>query len=300
VKPVSQLPNLFKGPQKTSSAQRLYEIFLSRLSTSRRSDRILSACREIRRYAKLTGKPHTGAFTYFWEMEAHAQRTDYDAVWRSLRAEEQFRRGKRLRLASHRWSRREHGDLIFRYAPLLYLTGRYRLGCRLMETALEMVSHQKGWWFECLWHVYKPLKSPSSTYDVTLAHFYTALGRDLSDWELWDRFLDGFDPKLFRSSGISKEALRQHPRLMKPFFEWIVAERRKRLFTGTADGERDLLESPSKVRRRQSARKEMLLRFDERSRQDLFEQRFEALFPELTKLPQPASFEQLLRSRNRK
>jgi len=297
---LSRLPNLFKGPQKTNSAARLYQIFLSRLSTSGRSDRILSACREIRRYAKLAGKPQTAAFTYFWEMEAHGQKQDYEAMWRSLRAEEHYRTGRRFRLASHCWSHREHHDLIFRYAPLLYLRGRYKLGCRLMETAREMASHRKRWSFEWLWHVYKPLKAPSSIYDVTLAHFYAALDRDLADWELWDKFLDGFDPSLFRSSGIAKEALRQKPRLMKSFFEWVVAERRKRLFTGTADGERDLVESPNKVRRRQSARKVMLLRFDQQPGREIFESKLEALFPELASLARPASFKQLLRSRNRK
>jgi hypothetical protein len=86
---------------------------------------------------------------------------------------------------------------------------------------------------------------------------------------------------------------------MKPFFEWVVVERRRRLFSGIADGERDLVESPSKVRRRQSAHKEMLLLFDKSSRQDLFEQRLRALFPELMELPQPASFEELLAARGR-
>src|SRR5215469_1991874 len=41
---VPSLPNLLHGPQKTSSAERLYQIFLSRLSASGRNDRILSAC----------------------------------------------------------------------------------------------------------------------------------------------------------------------------------------------------------------------------------------------------------------
>ncbi len=294
-----RLPNLFNGPQETESAERLYQIFLSRLSFSRRSDRVLSACREIRRYAKLADKPQAAGFTYFWEMEAHGQMRDYEAMWKSLRAAEHAMKGKRLRLASHRWAHSEHHDLIYRYAPLLYLRGRYKLGCRLMETALEMASHRKGWSFEWLWHVYKPPKTPSSIYDVTLAPFYAALGRKLSDWQLWDRFLDGFDPKLFRSSGVSKENVRHNPRLMKSFFEWIVTERRKRTFTGTADGERDLVESASQVRRRQLARKKVLLRFDEGRGQSHFDQKLETMFPGLTKVPRPASFKQLLESRGR-
>jgi hypothetical protein len=295
---MSALPNLFRGPQKTPSAQRLYETFLSRLSSSHQSDRILAACRVMRRYAKLAGKPEDAAFTLQWEMDAHGQVGNYEAMWHSLQAHERLRIGRSIRVATHRWGHRDHHDLIFRYAPLLYLRGRYKLGCKLMETALEMTSHRKKWSFESLWHVYKPLKTPSSIYDVTLAHFYAALDRDLSEWGLWNRFLDGFDPKLFRSSGIAKEALRQNPRLIKSFFEWIVAERRKRLFTGTTDGERDLVESPSKVRRRQTVRKKLLLRFDRG--QDVLNSKIEALFPELAKSPQPASFKQLLRSRSRK
>jgi hypothetical protein len=295
---VSQLPNLFEGPQKTASAQRLYQIFLSKLSAARRSDRILSACREIRRYAKSGGKPQAGVFTFFWEIEAHGQKRDFEAMWTSLRTEERLKHGNQLRIASHRWPHSEHHDLIYRYAPLLYLRGRYKLGCRLMETALEMASHRRKWSFDWLWHVYKPMKTPSTVYDVTLAHFYAALGRDLSDWKLWNKFVDGFDPKLFRSSGISKEVLLEKPRLIKSFFEWIVAERRNRLFTETADGERDLVESPSKVQRRQSTRKELLLRFDQG--QDLFESKLEALFPELSRLARPSSFEQILRSRSSK
>ncbi|HKO20057.1 MAG TPA: hypothetical protein VJU82_14335 [Acidobacteriaceae bacterium] len=169
-----------------------------------------------------------------------------------------------------------------------------------METALKMASHRRGWSFDWLWHVYKPLRAPASIHDVTLSHVYAALGRDLSEWELWDRFLDGFDSRLFRSSGIAKDALRRNPRLLKPFFEWISAERRQRLFSGTTDGERDLVEGRAKVKRRQTARKEMLLRLDKRSEGDVFEQKLEALFPELRTLPPRSSFSELLRSRDPK
>ena len=294
------LPNLFSGPLKSKDSHRLYDLFLARLSAARQSDRILTACRSIRRMARQAGRPQAAAFTFFWEMEARGHKHDFDGMWRTLRAWEEAAAGERLKIGTHQWSHKEHHQLIFRYAPLMYLRGRYRLGCRLMETAREMASHRKGWSFEWLWHVYKPLKAPSSTYDVTLAHFYAALDRDLSAWKLWDKFLDGFDPKFFRSSGISKEALRQNPSLMRSFFEWIVMERRKRLFTSTADGERDLVESPSKVRRRQSARKDLLLRFDQRPELGSFEQKLEALFPELTKLPRLATMKQLLQSRCRK
>jgi hypothetical protein len=249
--------------------------------------------------ARQAGKPHAAAFTFFWEMEAHGHKHDFEAMWRTLRAWEEVGSGERLKIRTHRWTHKEHHQLIFRYVPLLYLRGRYRLGCRLMETALEMASHRKGWSFEWLWHVYKPLSKPTSTYDVTLFNFYSALGRDLSEWELWGKFLDGFDPSLFRNSGVAKEAMLRNPRLIKRFFEWITAERRKRLFTGTTDGERDLIESPSKVQRRQATRSQELRRVAEHPGLDHFEQRLCELFPELAELPQQLSLGQYFRARAR-
>lgn len=299
VRRVSRLPNLFAGALKSKDSERMYDIFLVRLAAARRGDRMVAVCRDIRRMARRAGKPQSVGFTYFWEVEAHDYRRDFEAMWRTLRAWEKASTGETLDIRTHEWTPREQHQLIFGYAPSMYLRGRYRLGCRLMETALEMASHRKGWSFEWLWHVYKPVKAPTSIHDVTLAHFYAALGRDLSDWELWDRFLDGFDPTLFRLSGIAKEALRQNPRLIKSLFDWIVTERRRRLFSGTADGERDVVESPAKVRRRQTAHKRQLLRFDKRLGHDAFEQKLEALFPELTKLRRLPSFKELLRSRSR-
>ena len=294
----SRLPNLLSGPANSTDSARLYDVFLARLATARQSERMVMACREIRRMARHAGKPKFAAFTYFWEMEAHDYKGDFEGMWRTLKAWEKARTGKTLDVRTHAWRSNEHHQLIFRYAPLMYLRGRHRLGCRLMETALEMASRRKGWSFDWLWHVYRPLKTPVSIHDVALSHFYAALGRELSDWELWDRFLDGFNPALFRCSGIAKEAVRRNPRLLKLFFEWVVAQRRQRLSSGTTDGERDLVESPARVRRRQAARKEMLLRLDTRPERELFNQKLETLFPDLRVLPAPRSFRQLLRSSN--
>jgi len=169
-----------------------------------------------------------------------------------------------------------------------------------METALEMASHRKRWSFDVLWFVYKPLSNPISTYDVTLTHFYNALGRDLSEWKLWGKFLDGFDPALFRNSGVTKEALFQNPRRMKQSFGWITAERRKRLFTGTSDGERDLVEAPGDVEKRQTARGQQMERFAERPEVEIFEQRLFELFPELAELPERPSLRQHLTALSRK
>ena len=166
-----------------------------------------------------------------------------------------------------------------------------------METALEMASHRKGWSFDWLWHIYKPMNTPASTYDVTLWHFYRALGRDLIEWKLWGRFLDDLDPKLFRLSGVAQDAMLVNPRLLEQFFEWITAERRKRLFTGTTDGLRDLIEAPSKVRSRQSARGRQIMRIVEQPGLDAFERRLRELFPELAELPKQLSSRRFFRKR---
>jgi hypothetical protein len=293
------LPNLFSGPLKSKDSRRLYDLFLARLSQAGQGNRIVTACRIIRRMARRAGRPQAAAFTFFWEIEGHGVNRDFEAMWRTLRAWEIASTGRRLNIRTHRWTQKEHHQLIFRYAPLLYMRGRYRLGCRLMETALEMASHRKGWSFDWLWHVYKPMNKPASTYDVTLSHFYRALGRDLTEWKLWAEFLDDLDPRLFRLSGVVQEAMLVNPRLLKKLFEWITLERRKRLFTGTTDGLRDLIEAPGKVQRRQSARGRQIMRVVEQPGLDAFEQRFRELFPELNELPRQLSPRSYFRRRLR-
>jgi hypothetical protein len=291
---LSRIPNLFQGPQKTKAAQQLYDVFLSRLHFADANHRVLTACREIRRYANSAGRKPAAAFTYFWELEAHGARKDFDSMWRSLRAMERVALGMRLNLVSHKWKHSEHHQLIYRYVPLLYLKGRYRLGRKLMEIALEMASHQKGWAYEWFPHVYKPIKKPATIYEVALSHFYSVLNRNLSEWRLWDKFLDDLDPKLFRMSGQTKESIRTNSRKLRPFCKWMIAERRRRLFTRTTDGMRDLVEPPSKVQRRQTARKRLLLKFDVAPGKDLLEQKLQQLFPELMNLPEQSSFKAVL------
>src|ERR1700756_3656364 len=67
----------------------------------------------------------------------------------------------------------------------------------------------------------KPILRPATTYDVTLTHFYRALGRDLGQWELWGDFVNDFPAKLFRLSGVNRNSLRKNPELLEQFFQWI-------------------------------------------------------------------------------
>jgi hypothetical protein len=134
------------------------------------------------------------------------------------------------------------------------------------------------------WRIYKPLPQPSTICDVTLTHFYRALGRDLRDWPLWGAFVDGFHSKLFRQSGVRRKSLRSDPTLLKPFFEWISDERERRLFTHTTMGEVDLLESAAKVKRRQTDVATKVARLVNDPRRPRLEEELKKIFPELAEM----------------
>lgn len=269
-------------------------MFLSRLQSAGRADRMVEVCRQIRRCAGACGVRRAGIFTYRWQMNACEDLHDFDSMWRVLRAQERAMFGKYLNLRKHQWKDDDFHQLVFVYGPLLYKRRSFRLGCELMETALRLVSTTKGWSFEALWHVYKPLPQPVTISDVTLAHFYSAMGLSLTEWPLWTRFVGDLHPKLFRMSGVSKGALLKDEALLKPFFEWIVLETKRRLFSGGTHGLRDLIEPPGKVRERQAATKEKILAVDEDPRRELLERRLQDLFPELLELPAQPSLRRLL------
>jgi hypothetical protein len=276
------VPNLFRTSDEPGQIARYYGIYLSKLRVARRLHRLVEVCRSIRRFARNHGKPKAGLFTFQYEMHAHEGMGDVEAMWRLLRAWDRAALGKPIDLASHRrWSAEDAHRMMFYYVPLLYFRGHYRLGCELLEKALKMHSRQKGWSFELLWHVYKPLPQPATIYDVTLMHFYRALGRDLRDWPLWDTFVEGFRPELFRQSGVNQELLRSDPALLKPFFGWISAEQQRRLFTHTTAGVADLVDSQAKVKRRQTDVATRIARLAADPSHLLLEEKLEKMFPEL-------------------
>jgi hypothetical protein len=141
---MAEIPNLFRSEWNAETI-RCYEGFLSRLCWAGRTKRTIAACRQIRRYA--AAKHVERAFTYFWEIEAHGASQDFDSMWQVLRAWEKAAFKKGLNLTEHRWKSDDFHQLIYYYGPILYLRGRYGLGRRLMETALNMVADQKGWSF---------------------------------------------------------------------------------------------------------------------------------------------------------
>jgi len=292
-----RMPNLFRATDNIRASRRFYELFISRLLFAGRLERVILVSRQIRRFATSYGAKDAGFFTYSWEIQAYVNLQDFDSAWRVLRAQERALFKKSFNLHKRKWRSDDFHQLLFFYSPLLYLRGNYRLGCKLMETALRMASRRKNWAFETLWNVYKPLRKPSTVFDVTLSHFYAALGRDLTEWSLWKSFVDDFPPKLFRISNVSQAALRKDASMLKPLFEWIVSERQKRLFSGGTHGLRDLTESPEKVRKRQAATKRGILKVAEDSRHEIIERKLEELFPEILELSAQPTLRQLLQSR---
>ena len=164
------------------------------------------------------------------------------------------------------------------------------MGCELLEKAIKMHARRKDWSFDLLWHIYKPIRRPATTYDVTLIHFYRALGRDLCEWELWSDFVDDFPAKLFRLSRVSRSSLRNDPRLLKPFVEYICAERERRLFSHTTIGVRDLLDSAATVRDRQTDVAKKIARLARDPQRMRLEEKIRNTFPELAEIrPTPSA-----------
>jgi hypothetical protein len=280
-----RVPNLFCTLDNRHEIERYYNVYLVQLLRAGRTGRVIEACRSIRRFAKHQGQPKSALFTFQWEMDAYERgKPNVAAMWRVLRAWDLMEVGARIDLANHRWHPRDAHRLLFFYAPLLYLRERYKLGCDLLEKAIKMHARRKGWGFELLWHIYKPVLRPATTYDVTLTHFYRALGRDLGQWELWGDFVDDFPAKLFRLSGVSQTSLRSDPELLGQFVQWICAERERRLFTHTTVGVADLLESATKVLRRQTSTAKKIARQKDDPRRRNLEEKIKKTFPELAEI----------------
>ena len=183
------IPNLFRHGE-ARDAHTTYELFLARLAILGRHHRIVEVCGRIRRFVAASGNKKAGIFTYFAELQALNSLQDWEARWRVLRRREVAIHGRRFDLKKRDW----HGkssEILFGYGPLLYFRGEYDLGCQLWEDALrEAAGNWKNGSFDCLWHVYKADSPPTSIYQVTLWHFYQALGRDFKSWALWNKFVD--------------------------------------------------------------------------------------------------------------
>ena len=120
--------------------------------------------------------------------------------------------------------------------------------------------------FDILFHIYNGDEEPANRCRITLMHFYTRLGKGLSDWPHWEAFVNGFHPRLLRCSGIRREELLADSTRLVPFFDKLMEVRAERTTSGVTRGQADLVESPEKVRVWQEATQGKLEQFQERNK----------------------------------
>jgi hypothetical protein len=73
----SAVPDLWRAGD---DALRLYELYLIRLLMNDLHDRIISACRIIRRYAARGPGRQEGLFTFSWEIDSLCALQQYEAA----------------------------------------------------------------------------------------------------------------------------------------------------------------------------------------------------------------------------
>jgi hypothetical protein len=276
----ARIPDLWRLKE---DAARLYQLYLARLQSNLSHERVVSACRQIRRYAARGPGLKRGLFTYPFEINALCELKNFKAAWRQLRKREVILFGNRLDLARRQWSRDEDLILVFDYAPLLYFLGRYRQGCRLLEIALGfwLGDRRKVRSFNILLHIYNGVNQPCDRFQVTLSHFYDRLSTDLRHWQHWETFINRFHPRLFRLTGVHRQELLADSALLAVFSDRLDQVTHERAVV--PQEERDLIESPSIVRSRQEAERKQLDKFKERIKPvaERTEGKLQELFPEL-------------------
>jgi hypothetical protein len=280
-----RIPDLWRAKE---DAARLYSLYLVRLQMNRLRERVVSACRQIRRYAARGPGGAKGVFTFDFEIDALCKLKDYRTAWRQLRLREEAAFGQRFDLARREWSAVDGWDLAFFHAPLLFFLERYRQGCSLLETALSFhLGGRKRRSYDILFHVYNGGREPENRYGVALWHFYTHLGRELNEWQHWKALVKGFDPRLFQVAGVGRDELLEDSGRLPSFCDRLRAVQAERTISGVTWGLADLVEGPEVVRKRQEATRAQRNEFEERSKpaRERIDAKLKELFPELRELP---------------
>jgi len=255
----TRLPDLWRAQ---ADAERMYQLYLVRLQRNGLHERVVTACRQIRRYAaRGPGRP-AGLFTFFFEVDSLVALNSYHAAWRQAQLRDETIRGHRVSLERRRWSAKDSSELAYTYAPLMYFLKRYALGCKLLETSLGFwYQRPKAQSYDVLFHVYNADDEPRIRPRVTLAHFYRRLGRDLKEWALWSTFVNRLAAPLFPIAGVERKALLEDASKLTVLFANLVRVREERVTSGVTRGQADLIESPAKVKRWQNATRARAQRF---------------------------------------
>jgi len=274
-----QVPDLW---QANADAERMYQLYLVRLQMNGLHDRVIEACRRIRRYADRGPGRRAGLFTFSFEVDALVSQRRYAAAWRQVQHRDEIIRGRRVPLERRRWSPGDFWDLACTYAPLMYFLERYAVGAKLLETALSFCyRHPKAQSYQVLFHVYNGDDEPRILPRVTLTHFYQRMGKDLKAWSLWPVFVRGLAAPLFRIAAIDRQALLADPALLATFFGNLMRLRSERVTSGVTRGQSDLIEDPVRVKRWQDATRARGERFRSDPARDRTRAALYRHFPEL-------------------
>ena len=275
------IPDLW---QLKEDASRLYQIYLAQLQGHHQHERVIKACRQIRRFAKRGPGSEAGLFTFHFEIDSLCELKDYKTAWRQLRVNEKLAYGKQINIASQQWTDQDQMQLRYSYAPLLYFLGRYREGCQLLEIWMDSwFAGQTVHSYDLLLDVCNGEPEPSHKCRVTLAHFYTHLNKDLQSWRHWEAFVSGLHPRLFRLTGVHRDDLLSDATHLAMFVNKLVDIRDARVTSGIGGSQSDVIGSSTKVVKRQEELLQRVNDFHERNRsaRKKIDQKLRELFPEV-------------------
>ncbi|MBI1899770.1 MAG: hypothetical protein HYS13_01490 [Planctomycetia bacterium] len=284
----SRIPDLWRMKE---DAHRLYQLYLSRLQSIGCHERVVAACRQIRRYAARGPGMKEALFTFSIEIEALCDLRRYQAAWRAERRREEIVCRKRLDLRRRKWSAKDVWVLRYDFWQLLYFLGRYRVGCAMLESALRYsLRKTPGRSYDLFYYVFNDEVNPTHRCRVTLKHFYDRLGRGLHEWNDWNAFVDGFHPRLFQLAKVGRERLRADPSLLEAFERSLRTLQKQRTISRITRGQQDLVERPARVRKWQKATAAARKKFEQaiQPTRAEFEATLLKLFPELRDATQRA------------
>jgi hypothetical protein len=275
------IPDLWRANEE---AQLLYDLYLCHSHINHLHERVIWACRQIRRFAARGPGLKEGLFTFSYEIDALCELREYKTAWRRLRRREEIVFGNPIDLSRHEWTAADAEELKFNHSSLMFFLKRFRQGCSLLETYLNFwFSQRKVESFELLSTIYNGDSEPSNRYRVTLSHFYGRLGKELIEWQHWEAFVNGFHPRLFRLASVGRDELLANSGKLKVFVDKLMQIRAERLTAHVSNGESDLIKSAATVRKQQTAIQQKLDAFQERikPKQVRTNRKLEELFPEL-------------------
>lgn len=146
-----------------------------------------------------------------FEFDALVSLGSYQLAWRQLLRMERSIGNRRLDTVDQ-WSLEEAWRALHFYAPILYMAGRYREACRVMELGLNpSFDGTRRRSSQLFLFVGNSDLVPKIRQRVTLLHIYQALGKSLASWAHWSEFVRTLPIGILRNSAVSRRELRQNP-----------------------------------------------------------------------------------------